>query len=421
MLLTAGQHTLSSAWVMQRGSARALSLARGRSVATLSARSRALADGGGRAAQVWEHVNGLAARPGMINMGQGFPDFPGSSVARRVASAAVAVGAAADNQYSQQPGSAVLRQSISNFVARRHGGTPLDFASEVVVTAGAQEALAAAFLAFLDPGDEVIIFDPCYPFMLGAIRLAGAVPKCVTLEAPGFAIDAAAVRAAAEASSRAKMLVLNTPHNPTGHVASAAELEQVAAVCREHDLLAVADEVYEHCLFGGATHRRLADVEGMRERTITLGSGGKLFALTGWRVAWATGPAALVQPLGQAHTHLTFSAPTPLQLGIAAALDTEDGLADVGPSFEENFAMLSEALLAGTPIKEVCAAQGGYFLVAETGQADVDFCEWLAEERGVCCTPMSVFYAEQRPCELVRFTICKSREHMERACEALRG
>lgn len=142
-------------------------------------------------------------------------------------------------------------------------------------------------------------------------------------------------------------------------------------------------------------------------------------------MAWATGPAALVQPLGQCHTHLTFSAPTPLQLGVAAALDAEDGLDQVGPLFEANHAMLADALRAGTPIRHVCPAQGGYFLVADAGVPDVEFCEWLAAERGVACTPMSVFYAtpfeNERPCTLVRFTICKSREHITRACNALRG
>jgi N-succinyldiaminopimelate aminotransferase len=225
-------------------------------------------------------------------------------------------------------------------------------------------------------------------------------------------------------------LVLNSPHNPTGHVATPAELQLVAEVCKAHDLLAVSDEVYEHCVFPSALsapprHLQLAAEPGMRERTITIGSGGKLFALTGWRVAWAYGPAALIQPLSRSHTHLTFSAPTPLQAGIAAALDVEDGLDEVPVLFGGNWQLLADALREGTSIGSICEAQGGYFLVAETdGSSDVDFCRRLAEGKGVVCTPMSVFYSGEppaEPCRLVRFTVCKSRDYIQRACAALRS
>jgi len=377
---------------------------------------------------LWEAVNALAARPGMINMGQGFPDFEGSRVAREVAAAAIDDGNAASNQYSPQPGLLGLREAVAAFAERRYGARYTS--SEVLITAGAQEALAAAFLTFLDPGDEVVLFEPFYPFMLGAVRQAGAVPRMVTLRPPDFAIDEAALRLAC-ASPKARLLVLNSPHNPTGHVASPTELGLIAALCQQYDLLAISDEVYEHCIFPaaearGVTHRRLADIEGMHERTLTLGSGGKLFALTGWRVAWACGPSQLVHPLGASHTHLTFSAPSPLQAGIAAALDREDGLAEVGPLFGSNYESLKAALLDGTHVRAVCHADGGYFLVAQVpaGSSDAEYCQVLAETKGVVCTPMSVFYAnawpEDAPCDLIRFTICKSREHVARACAALR-
>ena len=308
-----------------------------------------LAAGGGAAARVWEEVNALASEPGMLNMGQGFPDFPGSALAREVASDAVAKGEARQNQYSPQPGLLQLREAIAAFHARRYA---TDWAAtDVIVTAGAQEGLAAAFSAFLDPGDEVILCEPFYPFMLGAVRLAGAVPRVVTLRPPDFSIDAGVLRTieALAASERCKMIVLNTPHNPTGHVATEAELHGVASICVSHELLAVADEVYEHCVFpaSGAAHRQLCSLPGMRERTITLGSGGKLFSLTGWRVAWAIGPSELTAPLGAAHTHLTFSAPTPLQAGIAAALADEHvdvELDQVRDLFAGNFELLSAAL-----------------------------------------------------------------------------
>ena len=393
----------------------------------LSSRGQALASGGGAAAQVWESVNALAAKPGMINMGQGFPDFEGSLIARKAAAIAMEEGSAALNQYSPQPGLLSLRQSVANFVHRRYGAS-YDAASEVAITAGGQEALAAAFLTFLEPGDEVVIFEPCYPFMLGAILQAGAIPRVITLESPSFSIDEAALRAAC-ASPKAKMLVINSPHNPTGHVLTPSELRLVAEVCTRHDLLAVSDEVYEHCIFpsrDSVTHLQLANEPGMRERTITMGSGGKLFALTGWRVAWAYGPAELVGPLSRSHTHLTFSAPTPLQHGVAAALDADDGLAATGELFGGNWRLLADALSAKAPVGAICDAQGGYFLVAETdGSADVDFCKSLAQSKGVVCTPMSVFYSGKRPdeappCTLVRFTVCKSRAYIEAACEALR-
>ena len=399
-----------------------------RAMTRLSTRASLLASGSGAAAHTWETLNALAARPGMVNMSQGLPDFEGSAVARRVAAAAIAGGTAALNQYSPQPGLLDLRLAVAAFVERRYGAV-YDAASEVVVTTGGQEVLAAAMLAFLDPGDEVIIFEPCYPFMLGAIRQAGAVPRVVTLRAPGFEICAEALRDAC-ASPRAKMLVLNSPHNPTGHVVTASELRLITDLCQQHDLIGLSDEVYEHCIFphSDCTHLQLASQPGMRERTITFGSGGKLFALTGWRVAWAYGPASLVRPLGASHTHLTFNAPTPLQAGIAAALREEDSeLSNVASLFGSNFERLATALRKGTAVRSICEAQGGYFLVAQTpeGMTDVEFCRLLAEDKGVICTPLSVFYATpfkadgSDQCRLVRFTICKSRAYIDRACEAL--
>ena len=222
----------------------------------LAQRAQNLASSFGAAAPLWESVNALAQRPGMINMGQGFPDFEGSLVARQAAAAAVEAGKAPSNQYSPQPGYLDLREAVAGFVEKRYN-TPLDAASEVVITAGGQEALAAAFLAFLDPGDEVVVFEPFYPFMLGAIAQAGAIPRVVTLRSEaGFAIDESALREAAS-SPKAKMLVLNSPHNPTGHVATPHELKLVADVCKQNDLLAISDEVYEHCIFPNSSRSHL--------------------------------------------------------------------------------------------------------------------------------------------------------------------
>jgi len=276
-------------------------------------------------------------------------------------------------------------------------------------------------LALLDPGDEVLMFEPFYPFLLGAIRMAGGIPRAVPLIAPEFAIDAAAVEAAI--TSKTRMIVHNTPHNPTGHVTTPREMEALAAVCVKHNLVAVSDEVYEHAVFPPLQHQRLADLPGMRERTVTVSSAGKLFSLTGWRVAWAYGPARLMAPLNYAHIHMTYCAPTPLQAGIAAALREEDGtFGGVGELFKGNYHLLSDAVLRGTGATP-CRAQGGYFLVADVSgsgaKIDMEYCERLADSKGVVCTPLSVFYLEAERSMLVRFTICKSRAYILGACEAL--
>ncbi len=395
----------------------------------LAQRATSLKRDAGSAAPLWEFINGLAARPGNLNCGQGMPDYEGSIVARAAAADAVRLGSAAHNQYSPQPGLLELRQEVAAFVNRRYGEV-LEPRSQVAVTSGGQEALAAAFLSFLDPGDEVVVFEPHYPFMMGAIANSGAVPRPVTLrEGDGFALDEEALREACR-SPRAKMLVLNSPHNPTGHVVTQSELSLVSRLAREHDLLCISDEVYEHALFPtrGLQHMRLSDQPGMRERTITLGSGGKLFSLTGWRVAWAYGPEELIQPLSLAHTHLSFSAPTPLQVGVAAALRCEDGLDAVGALYERNFNALESALTdgCGDMIDSVVPAAGGYFLVAKSrgGLADADVLRRIAEEKGVVCAPMTPFYSTpfkaEEPCTLVRFAICKSEALIARVCENLR-
>lgn len=381
------------------------------------------------AVEVWKEINALGARPGAINMGQGFPDFAGSKVARESAAAALLSGDAALNQYSPPPGLQDLRDAVSEFYARTYpGGRPYDPSSEVVVCTSGQEALNASMRAVLQRTEAggrngVLVFEPFFPFTMPPLTNAGGVMQPVKLHAPTFAIDPAAVEAAITPQTGA--IVLNTPHNPTGHVASRGELEAIAQLCVKHDLLAISDEVYEHSVFGaGCEHLRLADFPGMRERTITVSSAGKLFSLTGWRVAWALACPELALAVATAHTNLTYSAPTPLQAGIAAALKVEDGsFGGVRELFGGNFELLADALQCHGGL-QVCDAQGGYFLVADTqGIPDMEYVRALADATGVVCTPMSVFYKSelQQPCTLVRFTICKSREHITRACKALQG
>eukprot|EP00041_Stephanoeca_diplocostata_P010434 m.166070 g.166070 ORF g.166070 m.166070 type:complete len:298 (+) comp18146_c1_seq1:913-1806(+) len=290
------------------------------------------------------------------------------------------------------------------------------------------EALYAAIMAICDPGDEVVLFEPFFPWYLPCVRLAGAVAKTVTLKEPEFKIDPDALRAAF--SSKTKMVVCNSPHNPTGHVLSHDELELIASLCKQHDVIAVFDEVYETTLFSGAQHKRLCVVDGMAQRTLNIGSAGKIFNLTGWRIGWVTGPADLVAGCRAIHGYTTFSAATPLQAGIAAALDKEsDGFyEDISAVFSANFAKLSAALQSlGYQVCCIDGEVGGYFLVADISSSGMDgmtFAKWLAKEKGVACVPLQVFYTPRAndpdwKCSLVRFAICKEPATIDTACAKL--
>eukprot|EP00036_Acanthoecidae_sp_10tr_P016889 CAMPEP_0206311756 /NCGR_PEP_ID=MMETSP0106_2-20121207/13630_1 /ASSEMBLY_ACC=CAM_ASM_000206 /TAXON_ID=81532 /ORGANISM="Acanthoeca-like sp., Strain 10tr" /LENGTH=404 /DNA_ID=CAMNT_0053743019 /DNA_START=38 /DNA_END=1252 /DNA_ORIENTATION=+ len=395
----------------------------------LSGRCVAEMSGGG--VSVWSEIIALSKLPGITDLGQGWPDVPRSKVASEKAAAIVLDESAAGrklNQYSPIAGSPNLCRAISDFHGRRYPGPPPDPASEVAVMTSGTEALFSACLAFCEPGDEVVLFEPFFPWYLPCVRLAGATPKVVTLEKPAFAIDERALRAAF--SAKTKCVVVNSPHNPTGHVLSQAELDTIGRLCVEFDCLAIFDEVYETTLFGGAKHRRLGDVDGMRDRTVNIGSAGKIYNVTGWRIGWVTGPADLVGGCRTMHGYSTFSAPTPFQEGIAAALTSEPDtfFEGVSAQFAENFKLLGDAITEMG--HRVCCADGdvgGYFLVADVAASRMDglaFSKWLATEKGVACVPLMVFY-EGRPkgvpfeCTLVRFAICKPRETIELACKKL--
>lgn len=364
---------------------------------------------GPSATQIWREVNALARREGAINMGQGFPDFPGSRVAREAAAEALLDDDAGLNQYSSPTGLPILRKAVANFYERRYG-VAYDADLEVVVCTSGQEALCTALRACIQRSGRtgVLLFEPFYPFALGAVAAAGGRPHVVRLEPPLFEVQLH------DPPPDVGVVLSNTPHNPTGRVFEGAELDSVASLCQEHDLYVVSDEVYEHVVFDGYHHRRLADVEGMRERTCTVSSAGKLLSLTGWRVAWVLAhDRDLAAAVAEHRTHASYCAPTPLQVGVARALDDDD----VGTHFGENFAILAEAL--GHRGLEVCPAQGGYFLVARTPTPDLRFVRELAEDTGVVCTPLSVFYRDEAPSHLVRFALCKSRDHVRAACARL--
>ena len=388
----------------------------------LSSRIASELGGSGGGAAVWARVTEMARQPNIVaDLGQGFPDYQGSPVAIQVASEALSrADKSRLNQYSLVNGSVRLRDSIANYFNSAYAGSsnrPLDGASNVVVTTSGTEALYAAVMATVDPGDEVVIFEPFFPWYLPDVRLAGGTPKLVPLQWPDFRFDEAVLRAAF--TDKTKLVIVNSPHNPTGHVMTGEELELIAKLCVEHNVVCVSDEVYEWQTFGGREHIRMTDFPGMEERTITVGSASKMFSVTGWRVGWCYGPADLIAGVRALHGYASYCAPAPLQEGVAAALDeaakaprcVPPEVAKMTLQFEEN----AKDLVAALKHVKVNAVmpEGGYFVVGEVEDekfSDVDFCMWLAKERGVVCVPMSVFFGSANPpTNLVRFSICKER------------
>jgi N-succinyldiaminopimelate aminotransferase len=365
---------------------------------------------------VFAEMSALALETGSVNLGQGFPDTDGPV---EVADAAVAAIRAGVNQYPPGPGQPDLRLAIAEHQQRFYG-LELDPATEVVVTTGATEAVAAALLGLVDPGDEVVALEPFYDSYAACIQMAGGVRVPVTLRAPDFRLDVDRLRAAV--TDRTRLILLNSPHNPTGTVLSEAELAAVADLAVERDLVVVTDEVYEHMTYDVA-HRPLATLPGMRERTLTISSAGKTFSFTGWKVGWATGPADLVRAVLTAKQFLTFVSGAPFQPAVAVGLRLPDTY------FDELGATLRgkrDRLCAG--LREVgfdvVVPQGTYFVTADVrplGWADgLEFCRELPHKAGVVAIPHQVFYDDVeagRP--LVRFAFCKRDEVLDEALTRL--
>lgn len=377
---------------------------------------------------IFAEMSALATATGAINLGQGFPDVDGPADVVERAVAALRGGA---NQYAPGPGVPLLREAVARH-QQRHYGLDLDPATQVVITTGATEAIAAAILGLVEPGDEVVLLEPYYDSYPAMIRMAGGVRRPVTLRAPDFRLDVAALRSAV--SERTRVILLNTPHNPTGTVLTRAELQAVADVAIEHDLVVVTDEVYEHLTYPTGTdpneHHPLATLPGMFERTLTLSSIGKSYSFTGWKVGWASGPAHLVAAVLAAKQWLTFTSGAPLQPAAAYALDEEpDWPARLGASLQERRDLLCEGLRAlGL---SVTVPQGTYFAttdITSLGWADGDaFCRALPERAGVVAIPTQGFYDPDREAadnpgrQLVRWAFCKRPEVIEAALERLAG
>jgi N-succinyldiaminopimelate aminotransferase len=368
---------------------------------------------------IFNEMSLLAARTGSINLGQGFPDVDGPP---EVAEAAIAAIRNGDNQYPPGPGLPALRQAVAEH-QRRCYGLEHDPDTEVVITMGATEAIAGAVLGLCEPGDEVITLEPYYDSYAATIAMAGAQRRVVTLRAPDFALDADAL--AATVTPKTRLVLLNSPHNPTGRVLTAEELQAVADVCLEHNLLAVTDEVYEHLVYDDARHIPLATLPGMAERTVTISSHGKTFSFTGWKVGWACGPADLIAAVRTAKQYLSYSGATPFQHAATVALG-------LPPSYYEQLAaglaerrdLLSQGLRdAGLT---TFASQGTYFVTTDIksvgGTDGVEFCLGLPERVGVVAVPMSVFYDDADAGRtLVRFAFCKRPEILAEAAARLKG
>jgi aspartate/methionine/tyrosine aminotransferase len=374
----------------------------------------------GRGTSIFEVMSQLAKEHGSINLGQGFPDQDGPSAILAAAARRIEAG---PNQYPPMMGVPELRQAVAD-CNRRFWGLEVDWRSQVLVTSGATEALADCFFALIRPGDEAVLIEPFYDSYLPILERAGAVVRTVALEPPHWRLGADALAAAF--SDRTKLIVLNNPNNPAAKVFDQAELALIAGLLDRHDALAVCDEVYEHIVFSQPGHRPLLAIPGMAERAVRIGSAGKTFSLTGWKVGYLTGPEALVQAIAKAHQFITFTTPPALQYAVAEGLMAPDAYYD--------------GLLAGMRAKrdlfagklaaagfEVLPCAGTYFLnvdIRSIGYADDDvaFCRAITEEAGVTAIPMSAFYAPgsaDPPRHLARFCFAKRDEVLTEAADRL--
>ncbi len=372
---------------------------------------------------IFSEMSALAVRTGALNLGQGFPDVDGPPSVIAAAVDALEHGA---NQYAPGIGIAPLRAAIARH-QQRHYGLHVDPDREVVVTTGCTEAIAAALLGLIDPGDEVVVLEPYYDSYVAMLTMCGAVRRPVTLRAPEFRLDVDELRAAVTPRTRA--ILLNTPHNPTGTVLTRAELQAVADVAIEHDVVVITDEVYEHLVFDDAQssegHIPLATLPGMWERTLTLSSAGKSYSFTGWKVGWATGPVALVQAVLAAKQWLTFTSGSPLQPAVAHALDHEP---DWPRSLARDLQGRRDLLCAGLTDAGLAprVPEGTYFAttdISHLGWTDGrEFCLTLPERAGVVAIPAQGFYDDtEAGRQLVRWAFCKQPDVIAEGVRRLAG
>ena len=352
---------------------------------------------------IFEHMSGLARQHDAINLGQGFPDFGWSPEVLAAGAQAITEGY---NQYPPMRGLPELRSAVADFYRRRQGLAVT--ADQVIVTSGATEALAASIMAVAGAGDEVILFAPAYDAYAPLVRRAGALPVWVELQPPDWQASAEAIAAAITPATRA--ILLNTPHNPTGGMAGPAMLTAVADLARTHDFIIISDEVWEEVLTGDAPH--VAPFTLAPERTIKIGSAGKLLALTGWKVGWVVAETALAEQVAQVHQYLTFTTPPPLQTAVAAGLALPEAwFAGARAGFVAARDRLGAALARGG--WKLLPTQGSYFLMADLAASgidmgDRDFCDRAVIDPGVAAIPLSAFMPDGNQTQFIRLCFAKS-------------
>ncbi|MHB1433477.1 MAG: pyridoxal phosphate-dependent aminotransferase [Streptosporangiaceae bacterium] len=366
---------------------------------------------------IFAEMSELAAATGSINLGQGFPDTDGPAAIARAAADAVLTGRG--NQYPPGAGIPDLRRAIADH-QRRFYDLRVDPADEVLVTTGATEAIAAALLALIEPGDEVIAFEPYYDSYAACITMAGGVRVPITLREPAFRPDIDAVAAAI--TERTRLILLNSPHNPTGTVFTAYELAAIADLARRHDLVVVSDEVYEHMVFDGE-HVPIASLPGMRERTLTISSAAKTFSFTGWKIGWAIGTPEMIAAVRTVKQFLTYVSGGPFQYAVAAALALPD---DYYSSIARDLVVKRDLMCDGLTRAgfEVYRPAGTYFITTSvrrlTGSDGLEFCRRLPHQAGVVAIPMQVFYDDAEAGRFgVRFAFCKRGEVLAQAVDRL--
>ncbi|MET4077221.1 aminotransferase class I/II-fold pyridoxal phosphate-dependent enzyme [Janibacter sp. UYMM211] len=368
---------------------------------------------------VFATMSGLALQHGAVNLGQGFPDDPAPQAVVEAARAALAAG---HNQYPPSRGVPELREAVARH-QREHYDLPVDPATGVAVTTGATGALAASVLGLVEPGDEVVTFEPAYDAYAALVDLAGGTLRRVPLRAPDLAVDADALAAAC--GPRTAVILLNSPHNPTGKVFTPAELELVAEQARRHDAVVVTDEVYEHMTFDGVQHVPMASLPGMWERTITISSAGKTFSVTGWKVGWASGAPELVEVVASTSQWLTFSGGAAYQPAVAEGLGRIGELVDpLTRELGRRRDLLVDGLRAAG--LEPLVPQGGYFVVADAAPIGVSdamaWCLEIPQRLGVAAVPVSAFCESPAGVEsLVRFAFCKSEDRIREGTARLRA
>jgi len=360
----------------------------------------------------------LAVQHQAVNLGQGFPDFDGPPLLREALARAMAEG---KNQYAPMTGIPKLRQQISAKIARCYG-RHVDPDAEVTVTSGATEALFCAIAALVRPGDEVVLLDPCYDSYEPAVELAGARAVHVPLTLPAFAIDWDRLRAAI--SPRTRMILINSPHNPSGAVLERADLDRLAELVRDTGIVVLSDEVYEHIIFDGREHQSVLRHDELAARSIVVSSFGKTYHCTGWKVGYAVAPPALSAEFRKVHQYVTFSTFTPAQWALAEVLEKDPGHDVALPAFYQAKRDRFAGLIADTRFQRLPVA-GAYFQIVDYSAISADddrtFCEWLVRERGVAAIPVSAFYETAPDARLVRFCFAKTDATLEAAAQRLAG